>query len=307
VTRDPERANARDAAAWVDRARAGDLDAAWKLSDRIRARRVGPRDGTLPRHFQQIWDGSAFDGRRVLIRCYHGLGDTIQFIRYAALVRARAAEVIVWAQPALLPILATAAGIDRLLPLHDGAPDVGYDLDVEVMELPYAFRSTWATLPAAVPYLAAAPLTLPNAGRPRVGLAWRGGGWNGARSIAFPDLAPLLEMTGISWFSLQADVREGETHDNLRAPDVRTILRTAECMRAMDLVISIDSMAAHLAGALAVPAWTLLPREADWRWMTQRSDSPWYPTMTLLRQRLEGDWTGVVAEVMQRLSSCFLR
>jgi hypothetical protein len=292
--------DALDASEWLRLARRGDFEGAWRVSDRIRERRAGHRDWTIPRHLQHVWDGGDLTGRRVLIRCYHGLGDTIQFIRYASLVRAVAKSVIVWAQPSLLPLLRCVSGIDRLLPLHEGAPDVEYDVDIEVMELAYAFRSTLATIPHEVPYLATVPLAL-NGRRPKVGIVWRAGDWDARRSIEFEQIASLLELTHISWYGLQIDMGEDTRHTNLHALDVRGLVRTARAIRAMDLVISIDSMPAHLAGALGVPVWTLLPYDADWRWLEARSDSPWYPTMRLFRQKTPGDWSSVIDDVRSAL------
>jgi hypothetical protein len=303
VTADPERedADVRDAREWMRHARRGDLGAAWAVSDRIRTRHRGVRDWPLPRHLQQVWDGRPLSGQRVLIRCYHGLGDTIQFIRYAPLVHDIARSVIVWAQPALLPLLRRVRGVDNLLPLHDGSPDVEYDVDVELMELPYVFRTTLATIPAAVPYLEAEPRPIGGQGL-RVGLVWRAGDWDSRRSIPFDEMASLFASPGVSWYSLQLEARPNERHDRLIALDVAGVLPTAEAMRALDLVVSIDSMTAHLAGALAVSVWTLLPHEADWRWMERRNDSPWYPTMRLFRQRSPGEWRDVIDEVRQALA-----
>src|SRR5215217_1693267 len=146
---------------WIAAMRRGDFAAAWNISDEL-LRTHRPQDQeNLPRWFQSVWDGSSVAGKRVLVRCYHGLGDTIQFIRYAALLKEVAAEVIVWAQPSLFPLLQTVRGIDRLLPLHDGSPDVGYDVDLELGELPYVFRTTLANVPAVVPYIFVEPALLP--------------------------------------------------------------------------------------------------------------------------------------------------
>jgi hypothetical protein len=295
-----EQLNVRDAQLWHDCARAGDLEAAWALSDRIRGRGRG-RNRAVPRHQQQIWDGEPLDGRRVLVRCYHGLGDTLQFIRYAAVVRKLAREVIVWAQPALLPVLCSVDGIDRLVALDDGTPRADYDVDVEVMELPYVFRSTLATIPATVPYISVEPASLRPDSRRRVGLVWRAGEWDRRRSLPFALLKPLLDLKSISWFRLQYGGRGDERHPNLRSLDVTGIAATARWIRTLDLVITIDSMPAHLAGALGVPVWTLLPAEADWRWLERRPDSPWYPTMRLFRQPSEGDWSAVIDEVRSAL------
>lgn len=281
----------------------GDFAAAWAISDDVLRERGGEPCWDLPRHLQWIWDGSSLDGKRVLIRCYHGLGDTLQFIRYAPLARARAAEVIVWAPAALLPILATMNGIDRLEPLHDGAFDGDYDVDVEVMELPHLFRTTLQTIPAEVPYLHADPLTLVDDGRMRVGIVWRAGEWDERRSIPYSLIAQLAAVRNVRIYVLQRDVAPNEQDRRvIRLPEVNDILGTARLMRALDLVVTVDSMTAHLAGALGVPVWTLLPKQCDWRWMSDRHDSPWYPTMRLFRQPREGDWPAVIAQVLAALS-----
>jgi hypothetical protein len=290
--------NEADASEWLRFARCGDFEQAWLASDRIR-QRSGPPDWRVARHYQRVWDGTPFEARRVLIRCYHGLGDTIQFIRYAPLVRASAREVLVWAQPALIPLLQRAPGIDRVLPLHDGRPDAGYDVDLEVMELPYAFRTTLATIPGQVPYLQAPRIAVQGRG-PHVGIAWRAGDWNNVRSIPFSDLVPLLEHCNVTWHSLQLGRLRGEQHPRLGSLDVSDVSRLASAIASLDLIISIDSMPAHLSGALGLPVWTLLPRVADWRWMEQRDDSPWYPTMKLFRQGC-GGWPAVIELVSDSL------
>jgi hypothetical protein len=170
-----------------------------------------------------------------------------------------------------------------------------------VMELPYVFRTRLSSIPSRVPYLGATPHTL-RGPRPRVGIAWRTGPWNSHRSIPFECCARLLDRTDLSWYQLQQTVLPGEFHRNLRPIVCDAIETTAGHISALDLVITIDSMPAHLAGALGVPVWTLLLREADWRWMKGRSDSPWYPTMRLFRQARQGDWDGVIDEVSRRLT-----
>ena len=292
-----ERLNASDAREWLRLARHGDLATAWTLSDRIRARTPPRHDAGLPRHLQQIWDGTPLSGRRVLIRCYHGLGDTIQFSRYIPAVRSVAREVIVWAQPRLLPILQTLPNGVGLLPLHDGSPEVDYDLDVEIMELPYVFRTTLSTIPSAVPYLHATPTPLIADERLRVGVVWRAGDWDDRRSIPFDLLGSLFTVPDVCWYCLQHDPQRPEQHPKLRALDNATILRSAEHMRALDLVISVDSMPAHLAGALGIQVWTLLTHGPDWRWMEERGDTPWYPTMRLFRQTRPGDWQSLLEQV----------
>ncbi|MDP9348872.1 MAG: ADP-heptose--LPS heptosyltransferase, partial [Gemmatimonadota bacterium] len=255
-----------------------------------------------PRHEQWIWDGTPLQGRRVLVRCYHGLGDTLQFVRFVPWVRALAAEVTVWAQPALLPLLRTLPGVGRLLPLHDGTPGVEYDVDVEVMELAHVFRTTLDTLPAEVPYLHVDPSPLPTdglaAGRLRVGLVWRAGDWDERRSLPFPLLAPLAELPGVELHVLQRGPALAEHPEGFGVVSGSdSVLEAARVIRALDVVVTVDSMPAHLAGALGVPTWTLLHADADWRWMEGRADSPWYPTMRLFRQERPGEWEPVIARV----------
>jgi hypothetical protein len=327
-----QRANARDAAEWIGLARAGDFERAWMLSDRIRARTPRGGHASIPRHHQLIWDGTPPDGRRVLVRCYHGLGDTIQFARYLPRLCAIAREVIVWAQPQLLPLLRTVHdGFEdgdgnscrrprlTLLPLHNGTPDVEFDVDIEIMELAYLFRTTLATIPARVPYIsvpsefvAAAAAQMPGEPRSarRIGLVWRAGEWDTRRSIDFNLLEPLLlagDSRRLRWYGLQLDPRPHERHANLHHLAAGTAIDTAACMQAMDLVITIDSMPAHLAAALGRPVWTLLPSSADWRWLDTRRDSPWYPTMRLFRQHAPGDWSHVIADVRQALASILIQ
>src|SRR5438105_284285 len=126
---------------WMKHMLLGEFEEAWKISDAVLQSRSGKPCWHLPRHQQYIWDGLSLNGKRVLVRCYHGLGDTIQFIRYVPALKEIAKEVIVWVQPPLIPILQTMEGIDKLLPLHDGVADVDYDVDIEVMELSHIFRS----------------------------------------------------------------------------------------------------------------------------------------------------------------------
>ena len=248
---------------WFAQMRRGDFAAAWAISDEILRTRV--RRDDIPRHEQSIWDGTPLAGRRVLIRCYHGLGDTIQFARFIPLVEEIASAVMVWAQPALIPLLQTMGTGATFLPLDDGAAAAEYDVDVEIMELGYVFRVTPETIPPP-PYLHVEPAEV----EPGIGVVWEAGHWDPRRSIDFEVLAPLLD--GIRFYPLHRD-----------SPGAGTPLQAARLMRALPLVITVDTMAAHLAGALGVPVWLLLPRQCDWRWMEGRDDSPWYPGMRLFR------------------------
>jgi len=278
--------------------RRGQFEAAWEISDGVLRSRAGAQCWHLPRHLQYIWNGEPLNDKRVLVRCYHGLGD----IRYAPLIRSIAAEVVVWAQPRLIPLLQTARGCCGLPALHDGSPEVEYDIDVEVMELPHVFRTTLETIPSEIPYLHVAPAPLARNGKLAAGIVWRAGDWDERRSLPFEQLAPLANVAGVEWHILQrnpemAGWREG--FGVISGGD--DIFEDARIIRALDLLISVDSIPAHLAGALGVRVWNLLQADADWRWMEERSDSPWYPTMRLFRQKRSGEWGDVIAQVVSEL------
>jgi hypothetical protein len=289
---------------WMEHMQRGEFSAAWRVSDALLRRNLAaPHTNIhLPRHQQVIWNGTSLRDKRVLVRCYHGLGDTIQFIRYLPILKTVAAQVTVWAQPTLLTLLSTGCGIDRLIPLHDGTPDYDYDADVEVMELPYVFRTTLETIPASIPYFHVDAAVIADS-KIKVGIVWRGGDWDPRRDVPFSLMTRLAGIDGISFYVLQQDANESEQHERLSMilPKNGDALSTARIMRALDLVISVDSMPAHLAGALGVPTWTLLQKDSDWRWMKNRNDSPWYPTMRLFRQRRAGHWPPVIADVELQL------
>ena len=262
---------------WLAAMRRGDFETAWRLSDRSL-----PTTETwhLPRHEQRIWRGQPLAGQRVLIRCYHGLGDTIQFVRFVPLVQRIARDVTLWVQPSLIPLLQTIDGMPRMLPLHDGSPECDYDVDVELMELAHVFRITPQTIPPPPRFRIE-----PAEGRYPIGLAWRSGDWDPRRDVPYE----LLARNFGQHVSLQQDGH----------PLARDPLGLARLMLACERVITIDSMPAHLAGSLGVATWTLLRKDADWRWMDDRRDTPWYPSMRLFRQRVDGDWDAVMDELLR--------
>jgi hypothetical protein len=282
---------------WLSLMRRGEFADAWNISDASLRDRAGKTCWHLPRHEQWVWNGTPLTNKRVLIRCYHGLGDTLQFIRYVPMVRRIAKHVTVWAQPSLLPLLE-----GDVLPLHDGTVDCEYDTDVEIMELAHVFRTTIDSIPNDVPYIHVIPANIDRDRRLAVGIVWRSGEWDERRNVPFRLIESLADIDGVKLFSLQRD--PDYYSDRITLLDgADDPLTTAQLMRAMDLVITIDSMPAHLAGALGVPTWTLLPADADWRWMEDRDDSPWYPTMRLFRQQRSDDWTPVVERVRAALAT----
>lgn len=303
---------------WTSAMLAGDFETAWQVSDAVLARN---RPGELnrrdqPFHLRHVWNGTSLAGRHVLVRCYHGLGDTIQFIRYMPMLRRIAASVTVQAVPMLHGLLRTVSGIDGVVALDYQASDPPFEVDIEVMELPHAFRTTLATIPDEVPYLrvdarrvyAAMPRARDEP-RLKVGIAWSAGDWDRRRSVPLAVVAPLAAIPDVALFNLQRGPALAEIaalgHEVRFADDpaswTEDILDTAATMRSLDLIISVDTMVAHLAGALGVPVWTMLHATADWRWMAGRTDSPWYPSMRLFRQSIPGAWGPVIAAIADQL------
>lgn len=286
---------------WVEAMRRADFTSAWRISDKVLQERTrsGADCSALPRNMQFIWSGVPLAGRRVFVRCYHGLGDTLQFVRLLAIPRLRATETILWVQPCLLKLLQTTRGIDRLLPLHEGEPNVDYDVDIELMELPHALQLQPTELARRMPYIyVSAPARSPSP-HLRIGICWRTGDWRPERSIPPELLHPWSSLRHVRWFSLQFPPAPCP----LPAVPIacRDLVEMAVRMQLLDLVITVDTMTAHLAGALGLPVWLLLDYDPDWRWMTERDDTPWYPTMRLFRQRAPGDWMGVIETVRTAL------
>lgn len=274
-----------------------------------------------PNFPQPQWRGEPLAGRTILLLGEQGLGDAIQMIRFAPLLKRAGATVLVACRPALHALLASAGGVDRLLPYSHVAAE-SFDFHVPLLSLPGAFGTTLDTIPAEVPYLAAEPariqrwqLELAETSDFKVGIAWQGSRdyvLDVFRSIPLAAFAPLAECPGVKLFSLQ----KGHGHEQLVAAGQRlgivdlgtrldneghAFVDTAAAMMSLDLVITSDTAIAHLAGALGVPVWVALPLVPDWRWLLDRQDSPWYPTMRLFRQSRQGDWGDVFSRIAGEL------
>jgi hypothetical protein len=307
--------------AWMSHMLRGDFESAWRCADhdREQRRRAGITGRGWPRHLRPVWDGRPLSGMHVLVRCHHGLGDTIQFVRYLPRLAETTASLQVEAQPELLALLAPLPGIDRLHALSSTddrpAAALGCDAEIDVTELPHAFRTTLESVPAGVPYLRPDPARVVEA-RQRlgrlghglaVGLVWAAGEWKPERSIVLARLAPLADIPGVRLVNLQRGPEYARWRASREGPAMAEVFATgavadaAATIAALDLVITVDTMAAHLAGALAVPVWTLLNYAGVWRWLLDRRYSPWYPTMRLFRQPRPGDWAPVVAEIAAAL------
>jgi hypothetical protein len=295
---------------WMAAMRACDFSRAWAIADRDLAAilRDGPAKHEGPRHLQRIWRGEDLRGRSVLVRCYHGLGDTIQFARFLPALAEIADEVIVWCQPALTGLIGRMPGVARVLPLHDGTPDVSYDVDVEIMELPHALRADRQLMGMQAPYVMPAHrerAALPRSDALAVGLVWRVGAWDKRREIP-PKLLRRLAVPDVQLFSLQCDVSADEIGQagatDVSTPDIELL---ADRLLTLDLVLSVDTMVAHLAATLGRPTWIMLHADCDWRWPATGRHTYWYPQARLFHQYSAGDWNCVIADVLAALRAEF--
>ena len=288
----------------------GEFERGWELMER-RLDQPGfitpVRAYTEPR-----WDGAPFPGRTLLLHWEQGFGDTLMFIRYAAQAKALGGTVVVLAPEPLLSVVATAPGVDRVVGPREPLP--AFDLQLPLFSLPWRFGTRLSAVPAPIPYLSvpASPrpdlealLALPAPG-PRVGLAWAGNPehrHDALRSIPLEALATLGEVTSVAWHSLQVGPARGLPFAGILdlAPCLTDFGATARALQAMDLVLTVDTGVAHLAGALGRPTWLLLPFLPEWRWLLAREDSPWYPSVRLFRQETPNQWQEVLARVATAL------
>jgi tetratricopeptide (TPR) repeat protein len=265
-----------------------------------------------------LWDGGPLAGRTILLHAEQELGDTLQFIRYAPLVQERGGTVIVLAPKSLMPLLRTCRGIDRLVPFGDPLPPC--DVHAPLLSLPRLLGTTSDNVPAGVPYLHADEerlrqwrSRLVGYGGFKVGIAWQGDHRHRAdrqRSAPLAAFAPLAQLPGVQLVSLQ---KGAGTEQLANCPFPLTLLGqeldadggafqdSAAVMQQLDLMVCVDTAVGHLAGALGVPVWLALPLAPDWRWLLERSDTPWYPSMRLFRQRRLDDWSGVFDEMAAAL------
>ncbi len=269
-----------------------------------------------------LWDGSDLTGKTILLHCEQGLGDSIQFIRYAKLVKARGAEVVLSCPYELMRLFETAEGIDRIFP--PGTPPPGCDYHIPLLSLPLRFETRLETIPVEISYIKApsdeaarwAKKLQPYRGK-KIGLVWAGNprsdqrdahAIDRRRSMRLEQFAPLAKITGAQFFSLQ----KGEPAAQAKTPpagmqlmdfmdEVGDFADTAALIANLDLVIGVDTSVIHLAAAMGKPVWVLSRFDGCWRWLLGREDSPWYPTLRLFRQPKSGDWQSVIARIADAL------
>ena len=269
------------------------------------------------RYDAPAWTGEPLDGRTILVEAEQGIGDVVWFARYLPLLKSRGARVVLLPRDDMQALSRRLPGVDHVL--SDGEPLPRLDYHVKVMSLAHRFRTTLATIPSDVPYLAPDPAyarrwseKLPAGGAPRIGIVWAGKREQPRdrfRSLDLAQLVPILRVPGLRFHALQKGYAE-EQLASLPAgvsvaghgADFDDVEDLVAAIDRMDLVLSVCTGPAHIAGAMAKPVWTMIAEPADLRWLTERNDSPWYPTMRLFRQAASGRWDDVITRVADELA-----
>ncbi len=314
LARDPQFAQAQFTAA-IARLSLGDFDAWQGYEARWRVGLLASQRRNFP---APLWLGKeSLDGRTMLLHAEQGSGDTLQLVRYAALVARRGARVVLEVQRELVRLVSDVAGVDDVV--ARGEPLPPFDVHCPLFSLPLAFGTNESTVPADVPYIVPPandswPARWPRypSSQPLIGLVWSGGRVHdndANRSLRFETLLPLLDVPNVRFVSLQHDVRESDA-PLLNAQTAvfqfeekfRDFADTAAAIAPLDAVIAVDTAVAHLAGAMGKPLFLLLPFAADFRWLRERRDTPWYPTARLYRQPAFGDWNAVIETVRHDLA-----
>jgi ADP-heptose:LPS heptosyltransferase len=265
-----------------------------------------------------LWHGEDPAGRTILLYSEQGLGDTLQFARYAPDVAKRGAKVILYVHPPLKELLSSLPGVDRVISLNEPIP--AHDLRCPLLSLPLAFKTNLNSIPATIPYLEAPPgkaeswqMRFASCAGPKIGIVCSGSAQHHNdhnRSIPLASFKPLAEAAGGPLYLIQKEVRpddevtlSGSPEFVSLASEINDFSDTAAIIANLDLISAVDTSIVHLVGAMGKPIWTLLAFPPDWRWMLDRTDSPWYPTMKLFRQSAAGNWSAVLAQVASELRS----
>lgn len=294
--------------------RLGNFQQGWPEYDwRFKVKDFPDKPSTMPR-----WRGQPLHGKTILVKAEQGYGDTVQFVRYLRNVKARGGTIILKCPLALRRLLAGCTSVDHIICQGDLVPP--HNIEATLLSLPGIFQTSLDTIPADVPYLRvpqsagaqAVPMIIPYTGVLRVGLVWAGSIQNPrdhGRSLKLEQFSDLFRIASTKFFSLQ----KGDAATEIKSipldlitdlsPYLGDFADTAAAIQALDLIISVDTAVAHVAGSLARPVWTLIPFVPDWRWMLNRDDSPWYPTMRLFRQPAPGDWSSVITRLAAQLTA----
>lgn len=289
----------------------------WKRSHQMERRNL-----TKPQ-----WDGQDIRGKTILLHAEQGLGDTLQFVRYGRMLSEMGATVVAAVQPALVTLLRECPYLQTVVNMFGQLP--AHDIQIPMLSVPLVVKTTMQTVPSTVPYLYAKPELveywkekLSHDKNFKVGICWQGNSNYStqflrtvvaAKSIKLARLAPLFGVPGVSIYNLQKITGEDQLTQLPATIQLKTFegdfddshgrfMDTAAVMKNLDLVISVDTSTAHLAGGLGVPVWIFMPEPCDWRWLLKRTDTPWYPNMRLFRQPTPGDWDSTIATVAQELA-----
>ena len=290
---------------WARAMTSGSFETAWRINDCC---------GSHWPSAHRLWDEQSLQGASVVVHAKHGLGDAVQMLQYAQRLRDLSASVQFKVPANLGALLPYFQGVETG---STGSPSSSEThraniIELEMMELPYLFRTRLEDLPLAIDYLAIPEPVLKRSitcmgctRKPRIGIVWAGGEWDRARWIPLNLLTPLIANDTYEWWNLQGGSAASEGY---RLP-MKKIFRSSDhglvalaaIVSRLDLVVTVDTLAAHLAAALGKPTWLMLKHDADWRWLSGRDDSPWYPSLRLFRQPSPGDWGGVITSVERAL------
>jgi tetratricopeptide (TPR) repeat protein len=281
----------------------------------------GPRMLSKP-----LWDGASLNNKTILLHAEQGLGDTLQFIRYAQEIKKRYDVKIIFAsQDALIPLMKLCPYLDQIVSLRDQVPY--HDTQAPLLSLPYIMKTRIESIPCSIPYLYADQNLVQlwkeklDKNNFKVGICWQGNSnYNthflrttvAAKSIKLQQFTPLFSLENVTVYNLQKNTGESQTQDIKHYPSFISFdktfddthgrfMDTAAVIKNLDLMITIDTSMAHLAAGLGIPTWVLLPEPADWRWMIDKTDTPWYPNMRLFRQSTAGNWEPVIQYIIDTL------
>jgi tetratricopeptide (TPR) repeat protein len=295
----------------------GDMAVGWEEHE---SRWDHPNVTTLRRKFRQpLWNGEALEEQTILLHWEQGIGDTLMFVRYARMVKRLGGRVILLVQPELADLMATCPGLDEIVVEGDTLPR--FDFHLPLLSLPRVFHTNLDSIPAEIPYLSVpgsatnreglAALLARAKGRIRIGISWAGSptyARDTQRSIPPEAFLPLGALPDVAWYSFQFKAEASPQLPGLVTMDsmLKGFANTASALAEMDLVITVDTALAHLAGAMGIPTLLLVSYLPDWRWLMGRDDSPWYPTLRIYRQSEAGEWDPVIRHILTDLSGVTL-
>lgn len=283
----------------------------WRFK-RSGAGNVYPHQLKTPR-----WQGEAYHGRRLLVHCEQGMGDALQFVRYIPLVKKRGGTLIMEVHAPLAPLLKSLPHVDEMILFDpERPPDILHDLHIPLLSLPAIFSPGADTIPNHIPYIQIEPhgakpwLPHLKKGHVNIGLVWASSDLNPKRNLPIEECRSWFQHPGLHFIGLQKGAASGQlarlkgkaSSSTELGRHLKDFHDTAAVMSHLDLVISVDTAAAHLAGAMGTPLWALLPFRADWRWPPRSRNSPWYPSARIFRQTRYGDWDDVIQKVAVTLA-----